>query len=204
MKNLLLSLALCLTAGLFAEPVRITGFEDNERQWKSANGKSGNALFTRISGGELPDGKHALEISFGGQKDIAPKMRHWGNVSFILPAKKIPADSKVIRFWIKGKNTKGYGIIVRLGNYIHMGTQNDKKAWIDFADGVIFIYDYFCFHFLDPPFLSLPHYKPLKNKSQHFYCFKKSKNALSYFRILSLFFTILDYVSQPETQPDFF
>ena len=141
MKNLLLSLALCLTAGLFAEPVRITGFEDNERQWKSANGKSGNALFTRISAGELPDGKHALEISFGGRKDIAPKMRHWGNVSFILPAKKIPAGAKVIRFWIKGKNTRGYGIIVRLGNYIHMGTQNEKKAWIDFADGEWFQYE---------------------------------------------------------------
>lgn len=35
-------------------------------------------------------------------------------------------------------------------------------------------------------------------------CFKKSKKDLSYFRVLSLFFTILDYVSQPETQPDFF
>lgn len=141
MKKILLTLALSLAAAVFAEPVRITGFEDNEKQWKSANGKSGNALFARHTAEGLPDGKYALELSFGTRKDISPKMRHWGNISFILPAKKIPADAKVIRFWIKGKNTKGYGIIVRLGKFIHMGTQNDKKAWIDFADGEWFQYE---------------------------------------------------------------
>ena len=141
MKKLLLSLTFCLAAAVFAEPVRITGFEDNEKQWKSANGKSGNASFARYTAEGLPDGRYALELSFGHRKDIAPKMRHWGNVSFILPAKKIPADAKVIRFWIKGKPAKGYGIIVRLGQFIHMGTQNDKKAWIDFADGEWFQYE---------------------------------------------------------------
>ena len=34
--------------------------------------------------------------------------------------------------------------------------------------------------------------------------FKKTNKTLSYFRVLSLFFTILDFVSQPETQTDFF
>ena len=88
MKKILLTLALSLAAAVFAEPVRITGFEDNEKQWKSANGKSGNALFARHTAEGLPDGKYALELSFGTRKDIAPKLRHWGNISFILPAKK--------------------------------------------------------------------------------------------------------------------
>lgn len=141
MKKLSVSVFFLLAAAVLAAPVRITGFEDSDGRRKTAHGASGNALFSRTAGEELPEGRYALELKFGGRKDVAPRMRHWGNVSIYLPAALIPAGAKVIRFWVKGTPAKGYGIVIRLGRFIHMAGQNDRKAWIDFADGEWFQYE---------------------------------------------------------------
>ena len=140
MKTIFMLLASAVVLTAMAEPVRVTGFESRDGRFSKVS-VSGNAAGEVISSDDVPEGTCALKISFGGRKDIAKNMKHWGFVRIPLPVKKIPQGAKVIRFWVKGTPVKGYGILVRLGKFIHRGTQNDKRAWIDFGDGDWFQYE---------------------------------------------------------------
>ena len=140
MKTIFTMLASVLVFTALAEPVRITGFESKDGRFSKVSA-SGNAASEVISSDDVPEGTCALKITFGGRNDIAKNMKHWGFVRIPLPVKKIPQGAKVIRFWVKGTPAKGYGVLVRLGKFFHRGTQNDKNAWIDFADGDWFQYE---------------------------------------------------------------
>lgn len=140
MKKIFVALASAVVFTALAEPVRMTGFESRDGRF-SKTSASGNAAGEVISSDDVPEGTCALKITFGGRNDIAKNMKHWGFVRIPLPVKKIPQGARVIRFWVKGTPAKGFGILVRLGKFLHRGTQNDKSAWIDFADGDWFQYE---------------------------------------------------------------
>ncbi len=111
------------------EPIKITGFEPDDKAVIRGNFNCKVEPVEAGVGETIPDGKWYLKVTLGGLND-----QQGGGVVVPLPP-NIPDDVQAISFWLKGKPENTFGPVIMFGDWCWMGMRFEKKAEVAVNEG---------------------------------------------------------------------